>query len=111
MDDTATVHLQREHQYVALEHAAESLDLLRSAMFKELLDDIVAKDVDHQRQGVREDLGKHELLVGHVGSLELLLDEARTMLVLAELDNVTDNVLEMMTHACVRELIDACGRE
>ena len=62
-------------------------------MLEELLYHVVAKDVRHQLQGVWLDLIKDHLLLFARRSFQLLLDEARAMLVTAELDGVANNVL------------------
>ena len=55
---------------------------------------IVTKDVLHQLHGVlRHDLVKHNLHLLARRALELLLDEARPVLVPAELDNIPKDVL------------------
>ena len=57
-------------------------------MLEELLDDIVSENVGRQLHGVGLDLSKDPVLLVAVRILELLLDEARAVLVAAELDDV-----------------------
>ena len=45
-------------------------------MLKELLDDVVAKDVGHQGVSRGQDLIEDHLLFGGCGALQLLLDES-----------------------------------
>ena len=62
--------------------------LLLRAKLKELLDDIIAKDVCHEAPGRGQDLCEHSLLLYLCCTLQLLLDEARAVLILGELDDV-----------------------
>lgn len=93
LDDAASVHLHGERHDVANKLLRKTALLLRAAVLKELLDDIVAKDVGHQRERLGQDLVKDHLLVGIQGNLQLLLDEARAVLVHAELHNVMLDIL------------------
>ena len=61
-------------------------------MLKELLDDVVAKDVGHQGVRRRQDLVEDHLLFSRSGPLQLLLDEPGAMLVLRELHHVVCQV-------------------
>ena len=62
--------------------------LVRRAELEELLYDVVAEDVGHEGVRRRRDLLKDERLLRRRGALQLLLDEPRAVLVLAELDHV-----------------------
>ena len=62
--------------------------LFRRSVLEELLYDVVAEDVGHEGVRARRDLLKDEALLLRRGALQLLLDEARAVLVLAELDHV-----------------------
>ena len=57
-------------------------------VLEELLYDVVAEDVGHERQGPREDLREDLLLLRRRRLLQLLLDEPGAVLVLAELHHV-----------------------
>jgi hypothetical protein len=46
------------------------------SMLKELLNDIVAKDVGHELQGIGLNLTKDLFLLVAIGSLKLLLDKS-----------------------------------
>ena len=63
-------------------------------MLKDLLDNIVSKDIGHELQSVWLNFAKDLLLLVAVCSLELLLNKSRSMLITAELYNVVVNVLE-----------------
>ena len=77
-------------------HPVGQLLLLRLvAVLEELLHDVVAEDVRHQLQRVGEDLPEELRLLVAVGGLQLALDEARAVLVAAELDDVVVDVLRM----------------
>lgn len=62
-------------------------------VLKELLQNVIAKNVRHQLQRVRKHFFKHHLLLFAVGRLELLLDKSRTVLIAAKLYNVALNIL------------------
>ena len=62
--------------------------MLRRAELEELLYDVVAEDVGHEGVRARRDLLKDEALLLRRGALQLLLDEAAAVLVLAELHHV-----------------------
>lgn len=66
------------------------------AVFEELLDDIIPKYISHQLARVRVELAKDLILLIAVGGLQLLLDESRSMLVTAELDDVIVNILALV---------------
>ena len=61
-------------------------------MLKELLDDVVAKDVGHQGVCRRQDLVEDHLFLSRSGTLQLLLDEPGAMLVLGKLHHVVGQV-------------------
>ena len=62
--------------------------LLGRAELEELLYDVVAEDVGHEGVRAGRDLLKDEALLLRRGALQLLLDEAAPVLVLAELHHV-----------------------
>ena len=64
-------------------------------MLEKLLNDIVAVDVCHERDGVRADLVEDGLAVLVSRLLDALLNKARAGLVTGELDNVPGNVLKV----------------
>lgn len=65
-------------------------------MFKELLDNIVTKNILHELDCVGFNLAENLFLLVAVGSLELLLNETRSMLVTAELYNMVVDILELV---------------
>jgi len=67
------------------------LDLV--AMFEEFLDNIVAKHIRHQLQGVSADLIEDNFFLISVRSLKFLLDKSRPMLITAKFHDVCKNVL------------------
>ena len=69
--------------------------LVCGSKFKELLDDVVTKDVGHETVGGREDLLEDELLLAGRSSLQLLLNEPGAVLVLAELHDVIGQVSQL----------------
>ncbi len=68
--------------------------LLWRAILEELLDHVVAEHVGHKVVGVRKDFGEDRLLLGCGCALQLLLDEARAVLVLRKLHHVTAQIAE-----------------
>lgn len=72
-------------------------------MLKELLDHVVPEHVGHQLQRVLTDLLEHNFLLVAIGRLELLLDEAGSMLVTAKFHNVLINVLFVVRHCIQKE--------
>jgi hypothetical protein len=90
---SASVHLQRQGQDMPLHLLRQDALLHLVPMLKELLDDIVSEDVRHQLQGILSDLREHNLLLVAIRGLELLLDEPGSVLVTAELDNMSIDIL------------------
>lgn len=103
LDDSTPVHLERQSKDVALHLHRECRLLILIAVLEELLDDVVAENVGHELEGAGHDLVENGLLVGTRRSLELLLNKARTMLVSAEFDNVTKDIL--LVRSCVQRQI------
>ena len=69
--------------------------LVCGSKFKELLDDVVTKDVGHETVGGREDLLEDQLLLRWSCSLQLLLDESGPVLVLAKLHNMVRDLPQL----------------
>jgi hypothetical protein len=78
---SASVHLEGEVEDMSTHEATESLLLERRAVFKELLDHIVAKDIGHEIEGVGEEFCKGSIPIRGRGDFQALLDETRTVLV------------------------------
>jgi len=66
------------------------------AVLKELLNNIVAKDICHELQGVGLYLAEDLVLLVTICSLEFLLDEPRSMLIATKLNDVVIDVLLSM---------------
>ena len=64
-------------------------------MFKKLLDDIVAKDVRHERVSRGQNLVEDHFFFGRAGPFQFLLDEPRTVLVLRKLNHVIGQVAQL----------------
>lgn len=62
-------------------------------MFKKLLDDVISEQVHHQLESIGPDLLKHSFLFIAIGTLKLMLNEPRSMLVAAEFNDMTVNIL------------------
>ena len=78
---------------MALHLAGQDPLLTLVTMLKELLDDIVAKHVRHQLDSVGLNFLEDTLLLVTVGSLELLLNETRAVLIAAEFADVLVDIL------------------
>jgi len=68
------------------------------AMLEELLNYVVAKDISHQLNGVWIELSEDLVLLIAIGSLELLLNETRAMLIATKFDNV---IVDFLQHVSV----------
>lgn len=69
-------------------------------MFKELLDDVIAKYICHQLHRVGLDLLEHSLLFITVGGFEFLLNEPRSVLITTEFDYMVVDVLISVSTVC-----------
>lgn len=69
--------------------------LLWRAKLEELLYHIIPKDVGHQGIGGGENFLENELLLAGRGAFQLLLDESRAVLVLAELHYVVGEIAQL----------------
>ena len=93
MNNSASVHLDRKVNDLSLHDPGKDLLLDLVAVLEELLDDIVAEDILHQLDGIRLDLSENLILLVAVRSLQLLLDESRTMLITTKFDDVVVDIL------------------
>ncbi len=82
LDHTTSVHLQRQRQHMSTDALSQSLLLLSRTELKELLNDVIAKDVRHQTVRCTQDLVEHHLSLSWGGTLKLLLDKPGAVLVL-----------------------------
>jgi len=69
--------------------------LFKGAVLEKLLDDIVAEDVRHEAVSLSGYLLENGTLLGRGGALQLLLYEARAMLILRELHHVPGQVAQL----------------
>ena len=76
------MHLHRKRRLLSL-----------TAVFEELLNNVVAKDIGHELERAGCDLVEHGLFVGTRRSLKFLLNKARSMLISTKFDNMTKDVL------------------
>jgi hypothetical protein len=93
LNNPAAVHLQTEPQDVPFKGIGQQSLLNLVSLLKELLDDIVGKDVSRQLENVWHQLVEHELLVFARCRLQFLLDMSGPELISSELHNVTPQVL------------------
>lgn len=82
--------------YLAFHHGRKNLLLNLVSMFEEFLDDIIAEDIFHQGDRIGFNLSEHLFFLVAVRRLELLLDKTRAVLITAELNNVTIDILELL---------------
>jgi hypothetical protein len=75
LDNATPIHLGGQGKHMALHLIRKDLFLGLVAMFEELLDNIVAKDVCHQLQAVGLNFAEHLLFLVAIRSLQLLLNE------------------------------------
>lgn len=95
LNHAAGVCLHREVKHLAL-HLLRKDPLLRLvAVIEELLHHIVSEDILHQLHRIRLDLSEDLVLLVAIRSLQLLLNESRTVLVAAELDYVVVDIPEL----------------
>ena len=73
---------------MAFHLVCEDLFLGLTSMLKELLGDVVTKNIGHELERIRQDFLKDLFLVVAVCSLELLLDESRAMLIATEFNKM-----------------------
>jgi hypothetical protein len=106
LDHPASIHLHGQINDLALHDARQDLLLDLVPMFKELLNDVVAKNIPHELKGVGLDLSEDLIFLVAIGRLQLLLDETRAMLVATELDNVLVDTLQLESFVWFR-----CGAE
>lgn len=99
LHDPTAVALGGQCQNVILHGISQDLFLELVAMLKEFLNDIVAKDVGHELVGFAKDLVKDHGLIVAACSFELVLYEARSVLISTELDHMSTNVLSMGSDA------------
>jgi hypothetical protein len=71
-------------------------------MFKELLNDIVSEYISHELNSIWLNLSEKTFFLVAVGRLQLLLDEARSMLVTTKFYYMVEDVLEVVSTTLVR---------
>jgi hypothetical protein len=98
LNHSTTVHLSRQSEHVSLHLIRQDLLLRLVSMFKQLLDDIVAKYIGHQLQAIGLNLAKHLLLLVAVGRFQFLLNETRAVLVATKFNNMVVYVLQCVSH-------------
>ena len=101
LNDTTSVHLQRQRQHVTLNAIGEVLFLFAIAKLEELLNDVIAKHVRHQIVGGGQDFVEDHLFLGGRGTFQLLLDETRAVLVLRELHDMVSQVTQLNVRVTV----------
>lgn len=100
LDNPTAVHLERQSKDVAVHLHREHGLLSLIAVFEELLNNVVAKDIGHELERAGCDLVEHGLFVDTRRSLKFLLNKARSMLISAKFDNMTKDVL--LIRSCLK---------
>mmetsp|Transcript_17494 Transcript_17494/g.47927 ORF Transcript_17494/g.47927 Transcript_17494/m.47927 type:complete len:212 (+) Transcript_17494:516-1151(+) len=95
LDDAAAVHLQRQTQDLTHELFGQDAPLLRVAIFKKLLDDVVTKDVAGELLHLLEHGLEGDLLFLLIGHLQLLLDQPGAILILRDFADVPREITEL----------------
>lgn len=93
---STAIKLRGKLHHVTLHLACKKLLLNHGAVLKELLHDIVAKDVHHESVGVDHNFVKNTLPIVAIGSRYLFLQKSGTLLVARKFNNTTKHVLERM---------------
>lgn len=94
---SASIQLRGELDHVILHLCREKLLLKHRAMLKQLLYNVVAKNIDHQGVRIDHNLVKDPLPVITVCIRNLLLEEPRALLVSGEFDDLAKNVLQYVS--------------
>jgi DNA-directed RNA polymerase len=114
LNNTAAVPLQRQGQDMAFHLLCQVAFLHLVSVLEELMKPIVSENVGRQVQGVLSNFGKDDLLLVAVCRFELLLDEARAVLISAKFNNVlvdipsiinTSTTLDELEFLIYRELL------
>lgn len=101
LNDSAAVHLQCERQNISANLLSQSGLLFRGAELEELLNDVVSENISHEVVRGGENFGENELLLSNCSAFQLLLDEARSVLVLGELHDVIGEIPELQIRESV----------
>lgn len=88
------VHLQRELVHITLHPRSKVGLLILITNLKQFLNHIVPKDIHHEREHIRFNLGQDGRSIFICTVFESLLDESGSMLITTELDHVPGNVLD-----------------
>lgn len=92
LHDSAAIHLRGQNDQMSLHRLSDLSFLYLVTVIEEFLNDIVAEHILHELHDIRFDLFEDELLLVAVGLLDLVLDEARSLLITAEFCNVALDV-------------------
>lgn len=95
LNNTTAVHLQCQRQDMTFDLWCQCRLLLGRTEFKELLNDIVAEYVCHETVGRWNNFTEHQLLFGWSSTLQFLLNEPGTMLILWKFNNMIGQVAQL----------------
>ena len=97
LNNATAIHLRRKGQDVVSHLVGQNLLLRLVAVFEEFLYDVIPKHVGHQLYGISRKFSEDLIFLIAVGSLKLLLDKSRAMLITTELYNVAIYVLVIIS--------------
>ena len=97
LDRTGAVHIQRNRNEFSRDGFKEGISLLICRVLEQFLREIVAERVNHEISEMRVNLGENHISVLRYALLELLLQEATTMLVFAEGSHIALKVFQTQT--------------
>lgn len=89
----APIHLQRELVHIPLHLGSQMSFLILITYFEKLLNDVIPKNVHHERKHVRLDLGQDGCSIFVCPVLQSLLNEPGSMLIATEFDHLTGDIL------------------
>lgn len=106
LNNSTSVSVFREFGHLALHPLDKDLLVDCVTMLEELLKDIIAKYILHQGQCVGLQFAKDVVFLVGLGLLQLRLNEKRSMMVAAELNDIADYILRksvMMPRSTVED--------
>jgi len=96
LDHPAAVHLRRERHDMAFHLVCKDLLLGLIAMLEEFLNHVIAKNIRHQLDRVWLYLAEDLVLLVGIGSLQLLLNETRAILITTEFNDMIVDILRFV---------------
>mmetsp|Transcript_29657 Transcript_29657/g.27112 ORF Transcript_29657/g.27112 Transcript_29657/m.27112 type:complete len:226 (-) Transcript_29657:1273-1950(-) len=95
LDDSATISMATQINDSSLGAFKDLKLLLVSTMFKDLLDHVVSENILHQRNSLRLNLLEDTVLLIIISFFKMKLNQSGTILVLATLNQMTQNIFNI----------------